>query len=88
VGLIWKLYPSEEYCRKNIFPEEEVVRYRKEKTCPVLSEIKLSLEKEAHHVVPKSLLRKMISYFFDNCSLLILYLEHGFLPRKTPGLSK
>lgn len=80
VAHIGKLYAIEEYCQEHNFSEEEVVRYRKEKAWPVLSEIKARLEKEAHHVAPKSLLGKAMSYFFDNWPRLILYLEHGFLP--------
>lgn len=80
VAHIGKLYAIEEHCQEHNFSEEEVVRYRKEKAWPVLSEIKARLEKEAHHVAPKSVLEKAIGYFFDNWPRLILYLEHGFLP--------
>ena len=80
VAQIGKLYALEDEFRDKHLSEEAIVAERKSRALPILKDIRTRLEKEVHHVPPKSLLGKAIHYFLENYSRLVRYVDYGFVP--------
>jgi transposase len=80
IDLIRQLYEIEGDIRKNNLTDDEIVTIRQENALPILEKIKERLDREVHHVAPKSQMGKAIRYMLDQWPKLLVYLDYGFLP--------
>ena len=76
---IQKLYDVERTCRYNNYTHEQREELRKEKSLPVLAEMKDWLKTNHLHVLPKSLIGKAINYSLERWDKLSLYGTNGKL---------
>lgn len=76
---IQKLYETERICKEGNYIPERREELRKEKSLPVLTEIKEWLKKNYLHVLPKSLIGKAINYSLQRWDKLSLYATNGRL---------
>ena len=80
IDLIRQLYKIEDEIREKNLTDDEIVAVRRERALPILEKIKERLEREVHHVAPKSGLGKAIRYMLREWPKLLVYLDYGFLP--------
>jgi len=71
------LYKVEAEARDNNFSHEQRYALRKEKSAPVLRDIKIWLDENLIEVLPKSLTGKAISYMLGRWKALARYLDDG-----------
>jgi transposase len=76
---IQKLYDVERICREGNYTHAQREELRKEKSLPVLHEMKIWLQTNYLHVLPKSLLGKAINYSLQRWDKLSLYAVNGRL---------
>jgi transposase len=76
---IQKLYAVEKICREEKYTNEQREELRKEKSLPVLTEMKQWLKTNYLHVLPKSLIGKAIHYSLQRWDKLSLYTTNGRL---------
>jgi transposase len=74
-----KLYAVEKICREEKYTNEQREELRKEKSLPVLTEMKQWLKTNYQHVLPKSLIGKAINYSLQRWDKLSLYATNGRL---------
>lgn len=74
-----KVYAVEREIKERNLPENEIVVLRKEKSAPVLTEIKQWLDDHLYSVTPQSPLGKAIGYMHSRWENLTRYLNEGFL---------
>lgn len=74
-----KLYEVERICRDENYSHQQREQIRKEKSLPVLLEMKEWLKTNYLHVLPKSLIGKAIHYSLQRWDKLSLYAENGRL---------
>jgi transposase len=80
LGFIAQLYKIEDEARKKKMSYEEVRNLREKEARPVLLDFRKWLDSRVHHVPPKSLLGKAISYALNEWNKLLVYLEDGRIP--------
>jgi len=71
------LYGVEKEARKNGLDPEQIVLLRREKSKPVLDDLKVRLNALQSQTPPKGLLGKAVNYTLKNWPLLVRYLENG-----------
>jgi transposase len=76
---IQKLYEVERTCREENYSHEQREVLRKEKSLPVLSDMKAWLKTNYLHVLPKSGIGKAIHYSLERWDKLALYATNGRL---------
>ena len=76
---IQKLYDTERICKEGNYNHEQREELRREKSLPVLFEMKEWLKLNYLHVLPKSLIGKAIHYSLQRWDKLSLYAENGRL---------
>lgn len=77
---IQKLYAIERHCKESNFTPDEIVKYRKEYTKPVLTTIFDTIKKyQSQQILPGSPLGKAINYTLNLWNGLETYLEQGYL---------
>lgn len=80
VDLIRQLYLIEDGIREKRLSDNETVVAREQNAQPILEKIKERLNREVHHVAPKSKLGQAIRYMLEQWPKLQVYLKYGFLP--------
>jgi transposase len=83
IDLIRKLYKVEEKAREDNLSPEETLLLRQKDSLHVMESIKKVLDREVHHVAPKSPLGKAIRYTLDDWKKLVVYLLNGIVPIDT-----
>lgn len=79
IELLQKIYSVEREVNERNLPESEIVDLRKERSAPVLAEIKHWLDEHLYAVTPQSPLGKAIGYMHSRWENLTRYLDQGFL---------
>lgn len=74
-----KLYEVERICRDENYSYQQREEIRKEKSLPVLTELKQWLKENIMQVLPKSLIGKAIAYSFERWDKLSIYATNGKL---------
>lgn len=77
LGLIQKLYSVERQAKEENMLESEILRLRKEKSVPILEEIKNYITAEKNKVLPKSKIGQAISYTLNLWHRLSKFVENG-----------
>ena len=77
LGYIRKLYALEKGAKTRKLDADRLVALRQSEAKPLLDKFRKWLEKKSLHVVPKSLLGKVVSYTLDQWPRLVSYLEIG-----------
>jgi transposase len=80
IDRIRKLYAIEEKARNDNLSYDEIKELRKEESKPIIDAIKTTLDREVHHVPPKSLLGKAVRYALNEWNKLIVFLDDGRIP--------
>lgn len=78
--LIRKLYEIEREAKEKNLPPGARLALRKEKSKPLLLEIKKKLDQYVTELLPKSALRQAIGYLLNQWAALNRYLENGSIP--------
>lgn len=79
VEAIRKLYRIEKWAKEEGLVGEALVEVRREKSVPILGELKAWLDEKDKVVVPKTLLGKAVHYARGQWKRLVVYVDHGFL---------
>jgi transposase len=74
-----KLYDVERICRDESYSYKQREEIRKERSLPVLLELKNWLKENIMQVLPKSSIGKAVAYSFERWDKLMLYAENGKL---------
>lgn len=72
---IHKLYAIEQRIKTKTTAEKQQIRQQQAK--PLLEQFKVWLDKSLHQVPPKTSLGKALSYYLNQWSKLVVYLDHG-----------
>jgi len=79
MSLLQKVYGVEREIKENSFTDENILKLRKDRSAPVLAEIKQWLDDHLYSVTPQSPLGKAIGYMHSRWENLTRYLNHSFL---------
>jgi transposase len=79
IELLQKVYEVEREIRLNALTEQEILSLRKERSLPVLNEIKQWLDEHLYSVTPQSPLGKAIGYMHSRWENLTRFVDHAFL---------
>ena len=79
VETIRKLYRIEKWAKEEGLEGEALVAVRREKSVPILGELKAWLDEKAERVVPKTLLGKAVHYARGQWDRLMVYVDHPYL---------
>lgn len=74
-----KVYEVEREIKETGLTDEEIIQLRKERSLPVLNEIKAWLNDHLYSVTPQSPLGKAIGYMHARWENLTRYIDHAFL---------
>ena len=77
--LLQKVYAVEREIKEQNLSESEIAIYRKQKSTPLLEELKAWLDEHLYKVTPQSPLGKAIGYMHSRWENLTRYLNHGFI---------
>lgn len=76
---IQELYAVEKIIRENDFSDEEILSFRKEKSVPILLELKTWLDGEINTIQPKTPYGKAVAYSWQRWEKLSVYAHHAQL---------